>query len=171
MRPRPRGIVTLVAVPVSLAVWLSGCTTIIDRDPNSGNETSAILSLKAIALAQTGYRTVCGNGGYAASLVVLRTPPGGGSGEGFIDAALGASNIPQKSGYMFTMTAGAGSSAGPKDCNGTPTVTAFYATAVPILLNETGTRSFAVNQLNLIWQLTGGIAPTEPFGPPAYPIQ
>ena len=166
MRPRPRGIVTLVAVPVSLAVWLSGCTP---KDPRSF-DISAIISLKAIAAAQTAYKTACGNGGYAARLPILAAPAPGAAG-GFIEAALGASSIPQKSGYTFTMTAGAGSSAGPKDCNGTPTVTGFYATAVPILLNETGTRSFAVNQLNLIWQLTGGIAPTEPFGPPAYPIQ
>ena len=35
----------------------------------------------------------------------------------------------------------------------------------------TGTRSFAVNAGNTIWQLTGGAAPTEPFRPPATPIQ
>jgi len=166
MRPRSRGIVTLVALPVSFAVCLSGCST---PDPRSF-ETSAIISLKAIAAAQMAYKTACGNGGYAARLPMLAAPAPGAAG-GFIDAALGTSNIPQKSGYSFTMTAGARSSAGPKDCNGTPTVTGFYATAVPIALDQTGTRSFAVNQLNLVWQSPGGIAPTEPFGPPAYTIQ
>lgn len=140
-------------------------------DPFNANATSAIVSLKAIAVAQTAYRTVCGNGGYAASLVVLRAPPRGAAGEGFIDAALGASETPQKSGYTFTMTAGAGSVAGPPDCNGTPTVTAFYATAVPIALDKTGERSFAINQSGLVWQTYTATAPTEPFGPPAHPVQ
>jgi hypothetical protein len=164
-------LVELVTLSALSATCLASCSPTYAPSRTPGNETSAIVSLKAIAAAQTGYRTVCGNGGYAASLVVLRTPPGGGAGDGFIDAALGASNTPQKSGYNFTMTAGAGSSAGPKDCNGTPTVSGFYATAVPMLPDESGSRAFAVNQSALVWQRSGAIAPTEPFGPPAYPIQ
>jgi len=38
-------------------------------------------------------------------------------------------------------------------------------------MGTTGTRSFAVNVGNAIWQLTGGAAPGEPFGAPATPIQ
>jgi prepilin-type N-terminal cleavage/methylation domain-containing protein len=140
------------------------------RTRMTGNETSAAVSLKAIGVAQVGYSTVCGNGSYASSLPILYTAPGG-SGEGFIDASLGMSATPQKAGYNFTLVSGAGAGAGSTDCNGTATVTGFYATAIPMTYGTTGTRSFAVNQSNTVWQITGPAAPTEPFGAPAAPIQ
>lgn len=140
------------------------------RTRMTGNETSAAVSLKAIGVAQVGYSTVCGGGSYAATLPILYTPAGG-SGEGFIDASLGQAVTPQKAGYTFNMVGGAGAAAGANDCNGTATVTAFYASAIPITYNTTGTRSFATNQSNTVWQIFAPAAPTEPFGPPATTIQ
>ena len=140
------------------------------RSRMTGNETSAAVSLKAITVAQVNYSTICGNSGYAATLPHLFAPPGG-SGEGFIDASLGSSATPQKSGYNFAMTAGAGAGAGPVDCNGTASVTGYYVTAVPMTYNTTGTRSFATNQGNTVYQLFAAVPPTEPFGAPATPIQ
>ena len=136
----------------------------------TGNETSAIASLKVTTSSQVAYSAACGNGAYASSYVVLGTPPNPG-GQGFISADLGTVAAPQKSGFNFTLVAGAGSAAGPNDCNGTATITAYYATGVPMTNGTTGTRSFAVNAGNTIWQLTGGTAPAEPFGAPATPIQ
>jgi prepilin-type N-terminal cleavage/methylation domain-containing protein len=128
----------------------------------TGNETSAIASLKVTTSSQVAYSSACGNGGYAATFIVLGTAPAAGT-EGFISADLGSSATPQKSGYNYAMTGGAGSTAGPTDCNNTATVTSYYATAIPMTLNVTGTRSFAVNTGNTIWQLPGGAPPTEPF--------
>ena len=136
----------------------------------TGNETSAIASLKVTTSSQVAYSAACGNGAYAATFIVLGTPPAPG-GQGFISADLGTTAAPQKSGYNFTMVAGAGSAAGPNDCNGTATITAFYGTGIPMTNGTTGTRSFAVNAGNTIWQLTGGTAPAEPFGAPSTPIQ
>jgi hypothetical protein len=68
------------------------------------------------------------------------------------------------------MGAGAGAAAGPTDCNGSNTITAYLATATP-MTGTAGMRSFAVNQSSTIWQLTGGVAPKEPFGAPAFPVQ
>jgi hypothetical protein len=136
----------------------------------TGNETSAIASLKVTTSSQVAYSASCGNGAYAADYVILGTGPGA-SPEGFISADLGSSATPQKSGYNFTMGAGAGSAAGPNDCNGAATISAYYATGVPMTLDTTGTRSFAVNAGNTIWQVVGGAAPAEPFGAPATPIQ
>src|SRR6476659_8819857 len=96
----------------------------------TGNETSAIASLKVVTSAQVAYSASCGNNGYATTFVVLGTPAPGTT-EGFISADLGAVVAPQKSGYNFTLGAGAGSAAGPNDCNGTASQTAYYATAVP----------------------------------------
>ena len=136
----------------------------------TGNEASAIASLKVTTSSQVAYSAACGNGAYAATFVVLGTAPAPG-GEGFISKDLGSAVAPQKSGYNFTLAAGSGSGAGPADCNGTATITAYYATAIPQTNGTTGTRAFAVNAGNTIWQLTGGTAPTEPFGAPATPIQ
>lgn len=140
------------------------------RTRMTGNETSAAVSMGTIAKAQVLYSTVCGNGAFASALPVLLAPPGG-AGEAFIGADLGGSATPIKSGYNFTMAGGSGSNAGPNDCNGTATVTGYYATAIPTAFGTTGTRSFAVNQSNTVWFITGPAAPTEPFGPPAAPIQ
>ena len=140
------------------------------RSRMTGYETSAIVSLKAISVAQVSYSTGCGNAGYAPTLPVLHTPPGG-AGEAYIDASLGLSPTPQKSGFNFTMVAGAGAGAGPTDCNGTATVTGYYATAIPMTYGSTGTRSFAINQSNTVWQIFGPAAPTEPFGAPATVVQ
>src|SRR6188474_616378 len=97
----------------------------------TGNETSAIASLKVTTSSQVAYSSACGNGAYAASYVVLGTPPTPGS-AGFISADLGSSAAPQKSGYNFAVAGGAGSSPGPNDCNGTATVSTYYASAVPM---------------------------------------
>jgi len=136
----------------------------------TGNETSAIASLKVATSSQVAYSASCGNGGYAATFVVLGTPPVAGS-EPFISADLGSVVAPQKSGYNFTLGPGAGSTAGPNDCLGTATISAWLGTAIPQTFGTTGTRSFAVNAGNTIWQNLTAAAPTEPFGAPSTPIQ
>ncbi len=136
----------------------------------TGNETSAISSLRTTHAAQLLYSTACGNGGYAPTFIVLGTPPPG-SPNAFISADLGRSVAPVKTGFNFTMAPGAGSAAGPTDCNGAPTITTYLATAVPQTFGSSGTRSFAVNTSGSIWQVSAGAAPAEPFGPPAVTIQ
>jgi type IV pilus assembly protein PilA len=129
------------------------------------NEASAIASLKNVTAAQIGYTAACGNGGYAASYIILGTPLPGRS-EGFISPDLGLFATPAKSGYNYTMGAGA-SAAGPNDCQGRATNAGYYATAVPMTWGTTGGRSFATNAGSAIWQNYGATAPTEPFTPSA----
>ena len=152
------GIIAAVAVPGLL------------RARMTGNETSAIVSLKAVTSAQVAYSASCGQNGYATSFTVLGTPPPGTT-EAFISADLGLAAAPQKSGYNFTLGPGAGAAPGPVDCNGTPTTSSFYASATPQTFGSTGSRSFATNAGNTIWQLNAAAAPAEPFGAPATPIQ
>jgi len=128
----------------------------------TGNETSAIASLKVTTSSQVMYSASCGNGGYAATYLVLGTAPAAG-GEGFISQDLGGSTTPLKSGYNFTLVADTGSVAGPADCNATPTISAWYGTGTPQTIGTTGTRGFAVNAGNTIWQDTAGGAPATPF--------
>ena len=73
----------------------------------TGNETSAIGSLKAVTSAEVAYSASCGNNGYATDFAILGKPAPGTT-EGFISADLGTVAAPQKSGYNFALAAGAG---------------------------------------------------------------
>ncbi len=128
----------------------------------TGNETSAIASLKVSTSSQVAYTASCGNGGYAATYAILGTPPNGTT-EAFISADLGHADPILKSGYTFALTGDTGAQPGPNDCNGKATVSAWYASAVPQTFGSTGTRAFAVNAGNTIWQSTTAAAPTTPF--------
>ena len=152
------GIIAAIAVPGLL------------RARMSGNETSAIGSMRAINTSEVSYSAACGQGGYAVLLTTLGVPPPGGN-QAFLSNDLTQVVAPQKSGFSYTLAAGAGGAAGPNDCNGTATQTAYYATAIPQTFGSTGARSFATNSSNMTWQLNAATAPTEPFGPPAVPIQ
>jgi prepilin-type N-terminal cleavage/methylation domain-containing protein len=129
----------------------------------TANEASAIASLKNVTQAQVAYSAGCGNGGYAASFLILGTPLPG-QVEAYISPDLGLHAAPQKSGYNFAMSAGA-SGAGPNDCQARATNAGYYATAVPQNFGTTGGRSFAVNAGNTIWQSMSATPPTEPFTP------
>jgi prepilin-type N-terminal cleavage/methylation domain-containing protein len=137
----------------------------------TGNETSAIASLKVTTSSQVAYSASCGNGGYAQTFVILGTPVVAGS-EPFISADLGLNAAPQKSGYNFALGAGV-SAVGPNDCLARPTNSGYYGTAIPQTFGSTGTRAFAVNAGNTIWQSTTAAAPAEPFAASATvsPIQ
>jgi len=131
----------------------------------TANEASAIASLKNVTYGQVSYSASCGNGGYAASFIILGTPLPGSS-EPFISPDLGGSMTPKKSGYDFGLGAGA-AAAGPNDCQARPTNAGYYATAIPTTWGTTGGRAFATNAGNAIWQNMGATAPTEPFTPSA----
>src|SRR6188474_156021 len=89
------GIIAAIAVPGLL------------RARMSGNEASAIGSVRTIASAEATYASACGGGGYAVTLDDLGTPPDAG-GPAFIPTdvknAKDASNL--KSGYFFVIADG-----------------------------------------------------------------
>lgn len=138
------------------------------RNRMVAQETAAVTSLGAINKAQMLYATSCGNGAFATGIAVLGVPSPGTT-EPFLPADLTTSATPQKSGYIFTLGAGAGAIAGNPDCNGTATQTGYYATATPMQFGSTGSRSFATNASGTVWQVSAPTAPTEPFSAPATP--
>jgi type IV pilus assembly protein PilA len=123
----------------------------------AGNEASAIASVRAVISAQIAYNDV--NRGYASSLSRLATQCG--SLLPFLAEDLNVNGV-TKSGYIFSVDPGAGSVAGPTDCNGVATETVFYATAKPVSVTTSGRRAFASNE-STIWQDTTGVPPPEPF--------
>jgi prepilin-type N-terminal cleavage/methylation domain-containing protein len=144
------GIIAAIAVPGLLRARISG------------NEASAIGSLRSVVSAEADYNGM--NGGYAGTFPVL----------GAVCAATGvavpfispemAVAAPVKSGYTFALAASAAGGAHPNmDVCGGAMVTAYYGSAVPVTLNSSGSRGFATNTAGALWQDTSGVAPGEPF--------
>ncbi len=138
----------------------------------TGNETSAIASLRSVVSAETSYASGCGTGNYAVAFATLAVGPAG-SAEGYLSPDLAASLLPSKNGYLYAMAPGLGGAGRPADCNGTATNSTYYVTAIPTVMGTTGTRGFAGNQSMTIWQSLSGSAPAEPLSPGAgvSPIQ
>jgi prepilin-type N-terminal cleavage/methylation domain-containing protein len=163
-------LVELCVVIVIIGILLVVAVASLLRARMVANETSAIGALKTINTAQVAYSSGCGGGNFASSLIILgHKPPG--SRQGFLSEDLGESLTPIVGGYQFNVTQGAGASAAPNDCNGTPAITNYYAVGIPLSLGRTGSRAFATSQRAGVFQLPGVTPPPEPFGPPSQPAQ
>ena len=154
------GIIAAMAVPGLL------------RARMSGNEVSAMASLRAIISGQASYSASCANGGYAVDLADL-VKPSPGSAEGFISPDLKSNGV-AKAGYIVTLAADASPgvvniSSPAATCNasaGQP-VSSYYATANPIAPGSTGTRYFATDTRgSLFYSTAGPVANPIPAGTP-----
>ena len=144
------GIIAAIAIPGLL------------RARMSGNEASAIGSMRTIVSAQQTYASSSG-GGFAVRLTRLATPCPN-SAAGFVSQDLGLADTVQKSGYTVTLAAGAGNAVmQARDCNGTQVNSNYYATAQPVGVGTSGTRAFATNAGGAVWQDTAGTPPAESF--------
>jgi prepilin-type N-terminal cleavage/methylation domain-containing protein len=139
------GIIAAIAVPGLL------------RARMSGNEASAIGSLRAINSGEAAFSSSCGSGGYAVDLADLVKVPTG-STQGFISPDLSTNGV-TKSGYDVTLEADAAS--GVQDMGSTACVTlgtnmssSYYANADPTTPGGTGTRYFATDTRGTIFQDT-----------------
>jgi len=141
------GIIAAIAVPGLL------------RARMSGNEASAIGSLRAINSSQQAFSSSCANGFYASELTQLAIAPGG-TGAPFISPDLGA-GAPDvvKSGYTIEMNGGADGDAATEDscsqADGGPAaadlISSYYAFADPVTEGSTGVRFFYTNTLGTIY--------------------
>jgi type IV pilus assembly protein PilA len=141
------GIIAAIAVPGLL------------RARMSGNEASAIGSMRAINSAEMAYASA-GGGGFAATLATLQVPCGT-STQGFISPDLTDGGI--KSGYTIVLAGTTGASANGVDCNNTAAISGYYATAIPVDTG-TGVRGFATLASGTIFFTTDGTAPPETGG-------
>jgi type IV pilus assembly protein PilA len=139
------GIIAAIAVPGLL------------RARMSGNESSAIGSLRAITSAEASYSSAAGNGGFAIALAVLAAGCPG-STQGFISPDL-KTDPSLKSGYSVALQT-AGAAAGPIDCNGTTTQYNYYSTATPIAIGTTGNRGFASTAAGTVFFAPDGNPPS-----------
>jgi len=136
------GIIAAIAVPGLL------------RARMSGNEASAIGSLRAINSSESTYSSSCGANGYAVTLEDLSKPPAGSS-AGFISPDLAVNGV-SKSGYFVNLqadTAAATITVGANTCNvsAADAVSAYFAEAHPVTIGSTGQRSFATDTRGTIY--------------------
>lgn len=137
------GIIAAIAVPGLL------------RARMSGNEASAVASLRAILSAQQTYNASCGNGFYASDLRILGNAPVGSV--PFLSPDLSVAATVDKSGYRVTMTEGTEATTAPVNgCNASGLAadlfTSYYATADPLSQGLSGNRFFYTNTLAAIYQ-------------------
>ena len=158
------GIIAAIAVPGLL------------RARMSGNEASAIGSLRAINSAESTFSSSCGQGNYAVTLVALGTPPNAG-GQAFVSpdiatTASGATVV--KSGYTVGLGAGGTAAvAGVLSCNGGIAVNSGYVAVADPVSTSTGTRNFASDNRGTIFFANGAVVTTAGAAIPttAVPIQ
>ena len=147
------GIIAAIAVPGLLRARISG------------NEASAIGSLRAVSSAQSTFAASCANGMYASLLSQLGSGPSGGS--AFISPDLGSGSSAVKSGYVINMATSA--SATGTACNGAVALASGYHAWADPVSTSTGTRFFGTNTTGTIWQSTGSLNGMDDSSAPASP--
>ncbi len=140
------GIIAAIAVPGLL------------RARQSGNEASAIGSVRAINSGETAFASSCGGGGYAQSNADLAKAPTGGA--PFISPDLEAADVvaTAKSGYTIDVSDNAEASnrdvlASASTCNGAAAASRamYFVAADPVSRGQTGTRSFGSDHRGTIY--------------------
>ena len=133
------GIIAAIAIPGLL------------RARMSGNEASAIGSMRAISSGEAVYSSSAASGGYSATLTRWRILCPGSTAP-FLSADLTVGG--ERDQERLHDHDGARGRPWPVrlDCNGAVSTTAYYATAHPLSLGTSGNRAFATNTVGTVWQ-------------------
>lgn len=136
-------LIVIAIIAVIAAIAIPGLL----RARISGNEASAIGSMRAIVTAEATFSRSCSDGLYAKQLDGLGTAPSGQ--QPFLSPDLSGSSTVMKSGYLFSLD---GTAASGTACNGaTALASGFHAWGDPISSNQ-GVRYFGTNTTNTVWQ-------------------
>jgi type IV pilus assembly protein PilA len=140
------GIIAAIAVPGLL------------RARQSGNEASAIGSVRAVNSGETAYASSCGGGGYAQSNADLAKAPTGGA--PFISPDLEKADVTTTAKSGYTVDVSDNADAGNRDvlvaastCNAATGASRamYFVGADPVSRGQTGTRSFGSDHRGTIY--------------------
>jgi len=160
----------IVMVLIVMVLLVIGALQLM-RARARGNEASAVASLRVIAQGQVTYSVACGHGGFAPNLLTLGRPAPG-SDTPFVPPDLSSALVSLKSGYLLTTGPALNATRYKVDCNGAVNTSAYYASARPLTYGAGGgTQSYAVSMNGVVWAVNAPAPPTEPFGPPAFPLR
>lgn len=163
-------VIRLVLAGVGLVAGMGvfgACLGSLQQARMSGNEASAIGSMRIIVSGQATYASSCAVGFYAPTLEALGRAPRGATGAmGFIGSEMAGPEPVIKSGYEIRMSA-VPAAESPESCNGVPagqSAKTFTATATP--QPNAGARHFAVTAEGVVWESPQAIA----FGADSKPL-
>ena len=131
------GIIAAIAVPGLL------------RARQSGNEASAIGSVRAINSGEAAFASSCGGGGYAQSNADLAKAPAGGA--PFISPDLEKADVVASAKSGYTVDVNDNADAGNRDVLAAASRAMYYVGADPVSRGQTGTRSFASDHRGTIY--------------------
>ena len=140
------GIIAAIAVPGLL------------RARQSGNEASAIGSVRAVNSGETAYASSCGGGGFAQSNADLAKAPAGGA--PFISPDLEKADLAASAKSGYTVNVNDNADMGNRDvlvaastCNVSAAASRamYYVGADPVSRGQTGTRSFGSDHRGTIY--------------------
>jgi type IV pilus assembly protein PilA len=122
----------------------------------AANEASAVYSIRTINTAQVTYATTYPASGYASILNMLAAPATGeasSANAGVLDWVLGCTTtVCPKSGYNFQLY----------NVQGSPTISSYDVSGVPITIGITGYRGFCSDSTNFMtFDPNGGTTCTE----------
>lgn len=149
-------LIVVAVIAIIAAIAIPGLV----RARESGNEASAIGSVRSLTSGQAAFAASCGGGGYAQTLNALAAPPAGGVPFISPDLTAGA-----KSGYTIA-NSGSGNTVllAANTCNAiADSMSVFLVTATPISVGSTGHRSFGSDERGTIYQDYSGAVLTAPL--------
>jgi type IV pilus assembly protein PilA len=151
-------LVELLIVVLMIGVLSAIAATSLARARQSGNEASAIGSVRSIISAQAAYASTCGAGGYAQSNADLAKGPAGAA--AFIPPDLEKADViaTAKSGYVIDVNDNGDADnrdikPASETCNGSVAASRamYHVAADPVSRGATGTRSFASDRRGTIY--------------------
>ena len=159
-------LVELLIVVAIIGILASIAIPGLLRARMSGNEASAIGSLRSLHSGQHAFWATCGGGAYSPTLQNLGQL-------NYIAEDLSGPPPVVKSGYQVNM--GSALVRPGASCNGGGLVSSYQATADPVTPGSTGQRFFGTNANGAIFEssatLTGVMPEVGPPPPPAIPIR
>jgi type IV pilus assembly protein PilA len=171
---RQEGFTLIELLLVLVVIGIISATAIpgLLRARQTGNEASAVGSVRTVNSGQTAYSSSCGAGGYAQSNIDLaKAPPGGAA---FIGPDLEKADViaNSKSGYLIDVN----DNADPANRDVTPAASTcngsagnarlnYFVAADPLRRGESGQRSFASDRSGTIYfEMAAAVANPVPPG-------
>jgi type IV pilus assembly protein PilA len=151
-------LIELLIVVATIGILASIAVISLSRARQSGNEASAIGSVRAVISGQAAYASACGGGGYAQSNADLGKSVGGST--GFISADLEKADVPANAKSGYTVDVNDNADPDNRDvriaadtCNGSAqnSRAMFHVAADPVGRGVDGTRSFGSDRRGTIY--------------------